>query len=168
MRKEHQRADGRGLRFNVDKDRWDLLPTDAVEQVVKVLTAGAKKYKARNWERGMAWSICQASMARHTAKWAMGARRDSESGLPHMAHVACNALFLLAYELRSMEKQDDVEPMLRTARRELEGSFVWRASDKISELQENLLKERFVQPVFMVGGKVKASGKIGAAKGKRV
>lgn len=109
------KVDGGGLRFNADKDRWDLLPTDAVEQVVKVLTAGAKKYKERNWERGMPWSICQASMARHSAKWAMGARLDAESKLPHMAHVACNAMFLLAYELRGLSGQDDVEPLLRAA-----------------------------------------------------
>ena len=105
--------DGKGLRDNAGKDRWDLLPTDAVEQVVKVLTRGAEKYAERNWERGMKWSICQGSMMRHIAKSAKGERIDPETGLPHMAHVACNALFLLTYELRGMDTLDDIEPCLR-------------------------------------------------------
>jgi hypothetical protein len=106
---------GGGLRFNSGKDRWDLLPMDATEQVVKVLTRGAEKYDERNWELGMRWSICQGSMMRHLARATQGERVDRESGLPHMAHVACNALFLLAYEMRGMNKLDDIEPLLRAA-----------------------------------------------------
>lgn len=30
--------------FKDDKLRWDLLPLDLIEEVVKVYTAGAKKY----------------------------------------------------------------------------------------------------------------------------
>lgn len=117
MKAPKKGVDGGGLRFNDGKDRWDLLPIDATESVVKVLTRGAQKYAARNWERGMNWSICQASMMRHLAAWSKGERIDKESGLPHMAHVACNALFLLAYELRGLTRLDDVEPLLRAARK---------------------------------------------------
>lgn len=111
-----KKVDGGGLRFNTGKDRWDLLPMDATEQVVKVMTRGAEKYAERNWERGMKWSICQGSLMRHLARAAMGERLDPESGLSHMAHVACNAMFLLAYELRGLGKLDDIEPLLRAAR----------------------------------------------------
>jgi hypothetical protein len=112
-----RKPDGKGLRHNQDKDRWDLLPLDAVEQVVKVLTAGARKYAEHNWERGMKFGICQASMMRHIVKSSRGEKFDEESGLPHMAHAACNALFLLAYELRGLDHLDNREPFLRAARR---------------------------------------------------
>lgn len=115
-KKPARKIDGGGLRFNTGKDRWDLLPMDATEQVVKVLTRGAEKYAERNWERGMKWSICQGSLLRHMAKVSMGERNDQESGLPHMAHVACNALFLLSYELRGLGRLDDIEPLLRASR----------------------------------------------------
>jgi hypothetical protein len=114
-KKPAKKVDGGGLRFNTGKDRWDLLPMDAVEQVVKVLTRGAEKYAERNWERGMKWSICQGSMMRHLARMAKGEIRDPESGLPHTAHIACNALFLGAYELRGLSRLDDIEPLLRAA-----------------------------------------------------
>jgi hypothetical protein len=116
-----KKVDGKGLRYNTGKPRWDLLPIDAVEQVVAVLTKGAEKYAERNWERGMKWSICQGSMMRHIVKSSKGERIDPETGLSHMAHVACNALFLLAYELRGMDDFDDIEPLLRAAARRNRG-----------------------------------------------
>lgn len=111
------KADGGGLRDNRGKDRWDLLPMDAIEQVVKVLTRGAEKYAERNWERGMKWSKCQASLMRHVAKATQGEVFDEESGLPHTAHIATNALFWLSYQLRGLDKFDDIEPYLREALR---------------------------------------------------
>ena len=118
------KADGGGLRFNGGKDRWDLLPMDATEQVVKVLTRGAEKYAERNWERGMRRSICFGSLMRHLARRVLGERHDAESGLPHLAHVACNALFLLAYDLRGFEALDDLEPFARAASSQKRGHSV--------------------------------------------
>lgn len=111
----HGVADGGGLRHNSGKDRWDLLPLDAVEQVVKVLTKGAVKYQPRNWERGMSMASVQASLQRHLVRRALGEINDPESGLPHLAHLACNALFLLAYDVRGMREIDDLEPFARKA-----------------------------------------------------
>ena len=91
------------------KARWDLLPSDALEEVAKVMTHGAKKYSARNWEKGMAWSRPFAAMMRHAWSWWRGETIDPETGLSHMAHVTCNALFLLAYERRKMDLHDDRE-----------------------------------------------------------
>ena len=98
-----------GYRNDKEKLRWDLVPSDALESVVRVLTAGARKYEARNWEKGMNWSRCFASMMRHTWAWWRGEDLDPESGISHMSHVACNALFLCAYEQRGMKIFDDRE-----------------------------------------------------------
>ena len=96
----------RGLRYNADKLRYDLVPPDAMEALVRVFTFGAKKYAPRNWEKGMPWMECDASLRRHLAAWEMGERLDPESGELHLAHVAWNALALLTFELRGIGEDD--------------------------------------------------------------
>lgn len=88
---------GTGKRFNQGKLRYDLVDPFAHEQMVKVITSGANKYGDRNWEAGMAWSKCLASLERHLAEIKKGNDYDSESGELHSAHIACNAHFLTAY-----------------------------------------------------------------------
>lgn len=102
-------VDGGGLRYNGGKPRYDLLPTDATAELVKVLTYGANKYAERNWERGQKWSVPFASCMRHLLAWHAGEDVDPESGLSHLAHAACNVAFLLAYQLRGMTALDDRE-----------------------------------------------------------
>lgn len=96
------------------KPKWALLPYDALEKVVDVLTYGDKKYSSpkRNWELGILYSKIFSSMMRHSWKWFMAkvtgqSGMDEESGLSHMAHAVCNGLFLLTYETRKMEEMDD-------------------------------------------------------------
>ena len=89
--------DGGGLRFNDDKVRHDLLEPFAINELAKVFTAGAKKYAANNWLRGMAWSKMLASMKRHINAFERGEDFDPETGLYHMAHAAWNAMGLVSY-----------------------------------------------------------------------
>lgn len=103
-----------GLHNDEGKPRWDLLPYDSLNEVVKVLTYGEKKYPLppRNWELGIKYSKIYASLMRHAWKWFLSKITgqpglDPESGLSHMAHLVCNGLFLLTYELRKMEEFDD-------------------------------------------------------------
>ena len=91
-------VDGGGLRLNSGKLRVDLVPTSAVVALAQVLEVGAKKYADHNWARGMKWSNTYASLYRHLLKWLDGEDVDPESGLSHMAHVLCNAAFLVEYE----------------------------------------------------------------------
>lgn len=86
-----------GLRYNEGKLRYDLVHQWAHEQMVKVLTFGSQKYQERNWERGMAWSKIISSLERHLAAIKKGEDFDQESGMLHIAHLACNAHFLTAY-----------------------------------------------------------------------
>ena len=86
-----------GLRYNEGKLRYDFVNTFAHEKMVEVLTYGSKKYEERNWENGMSWSTVIQSLNRHLAAIEKGEDYDSESGLLHSAHVACNAHFLTAY-----------------------------------------------------------------------
>jgi hypothetical protein len=87
----------KGVKFDQGKPRWDLLPIREVEQVVKVLTAGAGKYADDNWQLVVADNPgrCIAAAYRHLAAWRQGEILDPETGLSHLAHAACNLFFLL-------------------------------------------------------------------------
>ena len=108
MAEEHQPGDGLHCGFKKDKGklRYDLLPFDAMDELVRVYTIGAEKYDDRNWERGMAWGRTAAALMRHVSKWMQGERHDPVDGQYHMASVAWCALTLLAYELRSVGQDD--------------------------------------------------------------
>ena len=84
-------------RDNKDKLRFDLIPARAMAEVAAVFTFGAKKYSDHNWRRGMKWSAATASLERHLNAFKAGQDRDEESGLLHLSHLVCNALFLLEY-----------------------------------------------------------------------
>lgn len=95
-----------GIRKDKGKSRMDLIPMDALLAIGEVLRDGAVKYAPHNWEYGMDWSRCHASLLRHVAQWSVGEDVDRESGHLHTAHIACNALFLLSYQLRNVGKDD--------------------------------------------------------------
>lgn len=94
---EKASKDGGGLRYNTGKLRYDLQHPVATEGLVKVLTFGANKYAARNWERGMKWSDVIQSLKRHLAAIEAGEDYDVETGELHINHLQCNAHFLSAY-----------------------------------------------------------------------
>lgn len=106
----------KGLRFNEGKLRYDLVPSFAQEQYVKVLTLGAKKYSERNWELGMKWSKVISSLERHIAKIKKGNDYDIESGCLHSAHAMCNAAFLTEYYKIYPQGDDRPHDHLRRAK----------------------------------------------------
>ena len=95
-----------GLRYNAGKLRYDLIPPDALEVLAGIFTMGAKKYTARNWEKGFVWTECYASLMRHLQEWAKGEDFDDESGFPHMGHVMWNAMALTTFQLRKVGVDD--------------------------------------------------------------
>lgn len=98
-----------GLRDNAGKLPYHLVPHLAVREVVKVLQFGATKYADRNWEKGLKWdSQCAASLDRHLAAWRRGEDFDPETGLPHVAHIATNALFLVHFHVTGTGEDDRV------------------------------------------------------------
>ena len=96
-----------GTKFDEGKTRWDLFPYDALEEVGKVLTYGATKYADRNWEKGIRYGRCFGGLMRHARAWWMGEDLDPETGLSHLAHAICCALFLLSFTLRGQREFDD-------------------------------------------------------------
>lgn len=87
-----------GVKHDEGKPPLSLLPFGALEEVARVLAYGAKKYQAWNWVRVADPERRYAdAMLRHFTAWQAGEGLDTESGLPHLACLACNALFLLAH-----------------------------------------------------------------------
>lgn len=84
----------RGLKYDQDKPRMDLLDFDALEGLAKVLTFGANKYAAHNWRKGISYSRLSAAILRHLGAIQRGEDVDPESGLPHIDHLGCCWMFL--------------------------------------------------------------------------
>lgn len=95
-----------GIKYDQDKPRTDLLSPIAMLALSRLLAIGAKKYAARNWEKGMAWSRPVGAILRHTFKYMMGERLDPETGESHMTAVMCEAMFLVEYETTHPELND--------------------------------------------------------------
>lgn len=85
-----------GVKFDDGKPDWSLLPLDAIEEVVKVMSFGAKKYTRDGWRAvPNAEDRYLAAMFRHIRAHRSGEEFDEESGLPHLAHAATCLVFLL-------------------------------------------------------------------------
>lgn len=96
-------AAGVGTKDDFEKVRLDLLPTEALESVARVLEAGARKYYSEfNWRNGMPWRRPAAAALRHIFQWLRGEDIDDGpggTGQPHIACAICMLLFLLTYIL---------------------------------------------------------------------
>ena len=88
-----------GRKYDTGKLRYTLLPWTAVNEVVKVLEYGAKKYAPGNWQKVLYPKLRYSDAAmRHLVAYGLGERNDPESGLHHLAHAVCCLLFILDVE----------------------------------------------------------------------
>lgn len=106
--------ESKGLRFNLGKNRMELIPPEWMWALADVTTQGSKKYDARNWEKGMPWSTMIGCTDRHKTKFLMGERYDGPgfdldqgtTGCHHLAMAAWNCLALMSYDLRGLGTND--------------------------------------------------------------
>jgi hypothetical protein len=90
-----------GVKYDFGKADWSLMPFDALEDVVRVLEHGAKKYEPDNWKRVPDSKRRYKSAAlRHIIAYALGRIIDKESGLPHLAHAICCLLFAHWFDMQ--------------------------------------------------------------------
>jgi hypothetical protein len=98
-----------GEKWDDGKIRFSLVPWKGVEAVGEVAMYGLRKgYKKDSWkfvEGG--FERYKDALVRHLVKELVGEHVDPESGLPHLYHVAWNALAVCHFlmEGKQSEKQ---------------------------------------------------------------
>lgn len=89
----------RGVKNDEGKLRYDLLPCEALSDIVSVLTMGANKYGPNNWDKVDDYKDRYfAAAQRHLWAWKSGELIDDESGKSHLAHAICSLMFILNKE----------------------------------------------------------------------
>lgn len=80
------------------KLEWNLLPTESLQEVIKVMMYGNTKYEKDNWKKvGNPYSRYWNAAQRHLWAAKDNIEELDESGLPHIAHAAASLLFLLHF-----------------------------------------------------------------------
>ena len=101
----------KGYKDDKLKDRWDLLPWRATQEVVKVLTQAAQRLEDDNWKKiENLERRCFSAACRHNIADKLGEQLDPDSGHYHLAHEICNKLFILEKRLEAdREKAEPIE-----------------------------------------------------------
>ena len=94
------------VKFDGDKPRMELIDPEAMEELAKVLTFGAKKYEEHNWRKGLKVTRIIGATMRHLWALLRGETYDPETGLQHAAHAMCNCMFLI-WTLKNRKECDD-------------------------------------------------------------
>ena len=102
-------AEETGKKFDGDKLRFDLIPPECEAMIAAVFTMGAMKYSPDNWQKveGFDWRYYNGK-TRHSNQRRLGEVFDSDSGLPHSAHAAVNAIFELWKDIQDHVGKKDV------------------------------------------------------------
>lgn len=96
-----------GKKFDDGKLRYDLVPPAVLKQLATVLTFGAKKYGANNWQTVPdASNRYYAAMMRHVEADRGGEVFDEESGLPHLTHALACVAFMLHNTLATVSEPE--------------------------------------------------------------
>ena len=88
-----------GRKKDEDKLRFDLILPEFEEAMAHVLTHGAKKYGANNWQKvANAKARYTGALQRHLNQYRKGYMYDLDSDCNNLAQIAVNAMFLYWFE----------------------------------------------------------------------
>jgi hypothetical protein len=104
------KAAPKGIKYDSGKPPMELLSSEALTQIAKVMGKGAEKYGAQNWRNGLEWSRVIGAALRHLTSFNNGEDLDPETGLSHLAHAGCCVMFLLEYIKTHPELDDRYRP----------------------------------------------------------
>ena len=101
------------MKFDNNKPRMDLIEPEFLEGIAKVLTLGASKYAPDSWKTQVSdpTNRYYAAALRHLTAWKKGEKTDSESGLSHLYHAACNLMFLGYFDATSPMRWIKMDPV---------------------------------------------------------
>ena len=106
INRESIKFDGQNESNDYDmKLRWDLLPMNVIEEIVKIYSYGAKKYGDNRWQNLENYEDRYfAACMRHLIAWRNGKQVDPESTHFHLAHSIWNLISLLWKDLQEKNK----------------------------------------------------------------
>lgn len=84
-----------GEHKDAGKPAVQLLEAEFLLAIAEVMEFGARKYGARNYRKGIAWTRLYGSVLRHLLAWVQGHNKDPESNLPHLAHAGASLMMLM-------------------------------------------------------------------------
>lgn len=94
------------MKFDTKKNRLELIDYDYVEGIGEILTFGAEKYAAWNWQKANSDEDRErlvGAMMRHAMAYAKGEKLDPESGKSHLYHMGCCQMFLDYFDRKDIE-----------------------------------------------------------------
>lgn len=92
------------IKLDDGKRQLSLLEPQFILTVGDVITFGAAKYAPNNWKLCKDTSRYKDAMLRHIYAYLSGELQDSETGIDHLAHAACNIMFLQYFDNLQKEK----------------------------------------------------------------
>lgn len=105
----------KGVKYDGQKPRFDLIPPHAEEQVARVLEFGARKYDEENWRKvPEAVKRYIAAAGRHINSYRNGEKTDPETGIAHLAHAVCCLMFVIELE---KDKSENLENTVKEWKR---------------------------------------------------
>ena len=120
-----------------------LIPSYAMAETAWVHKLGAEKYGPFNWRKtGVCASTYVNAILRHLNAWRDGETVDPESGISHLAHVACSCNILLdAGFCGTLQDDRNITPPNTPARKmdKPMGAFVYPIAEP-SECTEGFVK----------------------------
>ena len=96
------------MKFDEGKPKLTLVPLQIIIDIARVRMFGNKKYgDPENW-RNVEVERYRDAMFRHLIRYLKDPHGvDSESGLPHLAHLACNVAFLCELEKEAINNENN-------------------------------------------------------------
>lgn len=91
------KVDGGGRKFDSKKNRLELIPPEAIEELGWVYTFGAEKYAPNNWLRGINYTRIIGAIKRHVLEIEKSQDYDPEWGLLHAGHAAWSLIALIYF-----------------------------------------------------------------------
>jgi len=102
--------ENKSFKNDLGKPMMNLLPFESLEAVAMILNHGAKTYGKNTWQKvENAKERYEAALLRHLTAYKKGEKTDKESGLSHLAHMACNALFMLWFEVQENKAAENAK-----------------------------------------------------------
>ena len=125
------------IKADAGKPRLSLVPTEIINQIARVREYGINKYPnggPNNWKKVELDRYRDAAYRHRLAYIADPKGVDEESGLPHLAHLACNVAFLC--ELETLQKEGPKTDKVSEEKHKNEVSL-----DNISEEEQESLRK---------------------------